>query len=189
MHGGELDPETVQGGHELVEEAFVPPDLVHAVADPRRRRPTVLVPDPDLVLDRGHDVVPGAADIGENASVDLARRELARRAVGPARGSEADLPPGTPRELADRPGVRGHDEVGGPRSDPEPLEVRDRRVHRVEAEDQVRHHRSVGERRFERVGPERLPADRAVDVGDAQQDEALMVRGGGHAVPARVSWT
>jgi hypothetical protein len=78
MDGRELDPEPVHGANELVEEAIVAADLVQAVADTGRRRVSLGIPDPDLILDRGHHLVAQIFRVGEDPPEDLARCEVAR---------------------------------------------------------------------------------------------------------------
>ena len=105
----------------------------------------VWIPEPDLVLERGHHVVPETRDALDGRAEDLSCRELARGAVGPARRGQADAPARTPGELPDRVGVGMHDQVRRAGADPEPLVVGDRRVDRVQTEDQVGHHRPVAQ--------------------------------------------
>ena len=179
VHRGQLDPEALERRDQLVEEPTVPTDLVQAVADPARRRRTVLVPDPDLVLDRRHHLEAEAVDVVEHAAEDLARGERGR-AVGPARRREAHAPARSPRKVAERVGVGTHDQIGCAHADAEALVVGDRRVDRIEPDDEVGHHRAVLECRLERVRAQGLAAQRPVHVGDREEDE-LLARGGAHA--------
>jgi hypothetical protein len=172
VHCGQLDPEALERRDQLVEEPTVPADLVHAVADPARRRRTVLVPDPDLVLDRRHHLEAETVDVVEHAAQHLARSER-ERAVGPARRREADAPARSPRKLVQRVGVGAHDQIGCAHPDAEALVVGDRRVDRVEPDDQVGHHGPVLYGSLEGGRAERLAAERAVHVGDREEHELL----------------
>jgi hypothetical protein len=185
VHGGYLDAETPESGDQLVEESRVPADLVQAVADPARSRRALLVPDPDLVLDRSHDLVPQPVDVVEHAPEDLARGERGGP-VGPARRRQTHAPAGAPPEVVERLGVGAHDQVGRAHADPEALVVRDRRVGRIEPDDEVGHHRAVLEGGLERVRAQGLAAQRPVHVGDREEDELLARCSGAHAgEPAR----
>ena len=105
-----------------------------------------LIPDPDLVLDRRHHLVAEIGDVVHDRPEHLAGGELARGAVRPARGGQAHAPARPPGKVADRVGIGVHDQVGGAGADAEVLVVGDRRVHRVQPQDQVRHHRPMCER-------------------------------------------
>src|SRR6266545_2791194 len=129
------------------------------------------IPQADLVFQRRHRLEPELPHLVQHVAEHLSRGEVAGGAVGPARSRQADAPSWTPRQLVDGLGIRVHDQVGRAGPDAGPFEIGDGGVHRVEAQDQVGHHGSVAYRRLERGGPQRLPADRPVDVGDPEQHE------------------
>src|SRR5437870_3484151 len=187
MDGGQLDPEPFDGTDELVDEAVITSDLAQAVADAARCRALLSIPDQDLVLDRSQHLVAELLDIGEDTPEDLSRREVAGRSVGPAGRGETDTPTRSPRQIPEGVDLRVNDQVGGPRADPEALVVGDGRIHRVQPEDEVRHHGAVLDGRLERVRPERLAPDRAVDVGDPEEDELLPRGPAAHARLGRES--
>ena len=184
VHRGELDVERLECAHQRVHEPVVAADLAQAVADPARQRLAVLVPDTNLVLDGRHHVVAERRHVVEDRSVHLPGGEIARAPVGPRRRREADPPPEPPREVADRLDVRGHEQVGRAGADPEALVVGDRRVHRIQPEDQVGHHGSVLHGGLERRRAQRLAAERAVHVGDREEHELLGTVPRAHPVPA-----
>ena len=69
-----------------------------------------------------------------------------------------------------------HDQVCGAGADAELFVIGDRRVHRVERQQQVGHHSAVANRGFESIRTKRLAAERAVHVGDDQQHELDVLR-------------
>ena len=80
-------------------------------------------------------------------------------------------------------GVGVHHQVGGPCPNPESFEVGDGRVHRIEPQDEVGHHRAVGHGGLEGRRPECLPTEGSVDVGDPEEHE-LDAGGVAHDVPS-----
>ena len=67
------------------------------------------------------------------------------------------------------------DQVRGARPDAEALVVGDRRVDGVEAKQQVGHGGAVAQGGLERFWPQRLAAERPVDVGHAEHHELGLV--------------
>src|SRR5581483_10431443 len=132
VHGGQRHAQTLERANQLVEEPIEPPDLVQAVADATRQRGALLVPDPDLVLDGGHHLVAEIGDVLKDRTEHLSGRERPAP-VGPARGGQAHAPAGSPGHLAERVGLRLHDEVGSSGSDAEPLVVRDGCIDGIES--------------------------------------------------------
>ncbi len=171
----ELDSQGVEGGRQGRDKLVIPPRLDDAVADPGRQRPATGVPDPHLVLEGGPRLVAELADALEGASEHLPCRELARRAVPPRGRREADAPPWPPGELVQRLGIGSHDEIARARTDPELFVVRDRRVDRIEREEEVRHDRPVFGSCLEGIRAQRLAAQVAVHVRHGQED-VLRVR-------------
>ena len=169
VHRRRLDPEVLERRDQRVDERVVSTDLHQAVADPGRQRRAARVAQPDLVLEGGQDVVVGHRR--EDAAKHLTRGEFARRPVGPARRGQADAPAGPPAEWVQRVAVGVDHQVGGPGPDPEALVIGDGGVDGIESEQQVGHDRPLRDGRLERRRTERLPAKRAVDVGEPEQDE------------------
>src|SRR3979409_1428532 len=101
----------------------------------------------------------------------LTRRQLARAAVGPAWGGEADLPARPPGQVMQRVRVGPHDQVARAGADAELRVVADRRIGWVERGKKVSHHGAMPERRLKRGWAKRLATDRPVDVGHAEEDE------------------
>ena len=155
--------------HEMLE----PRHLAEAVAEPARERAIVAVAQPDLVFDCRERLIAELAELLEHTAQGLARGKLARRPVGPRGRAQTDAPSLQPRELADRGRIGVDDQVAGARPDAKALVVGDRSVERVEREQQVGHHGPVRDRGLERVRAQRLALDRTVEVGHAEQDEAL----------------
>src|SRR5918999_1690317 len=148
--------------------------LGQAVADPARQPAPLSVAQSDLVLEGGQDLVANLGHILQDSLQDSPRGEFAGAAVGPAGCPQADPPAGTPPKIVQGLGVRVHQEVGGTGPDPEPFVVGDRRVDRVEPEQQIGHDRPVLEHGLEGRRPEGLPSDRPVHVRDPQEHEAFL---------------
>ncbi len=193
MHRRQLDPQPFERRHEACHEGLEATELGEAVADPTRERMALRVPQPDLVFEGRHHLVAEVFHRSEGSPQHRPRGELAGGAVGPAGRRQTDAPALPPPQVVKGLGVRMNDEVRGAGSDPEPLVVRDGAVDRVQPQEEIGHDGAVLQRGLEGRRPERLPADRAVDVRDSQENERGL--GGAHrprpagAGPARAALT
>ena len=120
-------------------------------------------------------LVAQVGEVGEHVAQDLAGGELAGSAVAPARCPEADLPPRAPAQLAQRVGLGAQQQVARARAQAEAREVGDRVIERVEREQQIGDHGALLDRVGEGGRPQGLAADRAVDVGQAEQDQLALI--------------
>src|SRR5207248_6236119 len=93
---------------------------------------------------------------------------------------QAHPPSRPPRQLVQRVRVRMNDQIRRAGPDAEPLVVRDGRVHRIQPQDEIRHHGAALEGLIERARAQRLAAEGPVDVGDTEEDELGVLAGAGH---------
>ena len=176
MHGCHLHPQVLQGWAQGADECVEGGDLAGAVADPAGDKAVLRVCEPHLVFDRRHHVVADLEHLRKPNAEHLARGQLAAAAVGPARRAQAYPPAGPPLQVVESRGIGMHDQVCGAGADAELFVIGDRRVHRVERQQQVGHHSAVANRGFESIRTKRLAAERAVHVGDDQQHELDVLR-------------
>src|SRR5260221_1246154 len=139
MHGGQLHAQGFEGWPESAEKSVESAKLAEAVAKPARERLRLAIPKPQLVLDRRDGLIAELGQRGQHPAKDLARGELALPSVGPARSGEADLPTSPPGQLVEGARARPDDKVSPAPADPEPCLLADRRVCRVEREQERGH--------------------------------------------------
>src|ERR1700686_1903862 len=113
VNGGQLDSQGLKGRSEGAHKGIESAQLPQAVAEPAGEGLGIRIPQPQLVLDRGDGLVAELCQPGEHAAQDLTRRELARAAVRPAWGGEADLPARPPSQLVKGGWFRANEEVAG----------------------------------------------------------------------------
>ena len=178
----QLHPQAFEGRNQRLQQAVEAADLAQAVADARRQRPAFPVPDAHLVLETG----PAPRSPSRPGRPGRPAAPPGKRAGSATRPANSDRPGRRPSPDATTagggcPGSGARSRSGAPGVDPVFPVVGDGHVHRIESQPQVGHHRPLLHRIAEGVGSQRLAADRAVHVGHAQQHEAVVGRGPGHA--------
>ncbi len=171
VHSGQLDSERFESRGQGPHECLEPGQLAQAVAEAAGQWLCLRVPQAQLVLHRCDGFQAQLGKPVQDPPQHLARGDLAWAAVGPAGRGEADLPTGSPRQLVERAWLGPDQEVARAGPNAELRVVGDRRVGRVERQQEIGHDSSVAQRRLEGRRSQCLAADRPVDVGDPEQDE------------------
>ena len=171
VHGGELDTESIKRRDERGHKGLETPKLREAVAEPARQRTRFRIPQSHLILQRGQRLVTQVGQGDEHSPQHLARGELAGTAIAPTRRGQADSPARPPGQLVQRARVRSNQQISGAGPNAEAFVVGDRRVGRIQRQQEIRHHGAVPQDRLEGLGSKCLSPDRPIHVRQTDEDE------------------